>query len=54
MATRVPGSRLARERLWSPRSLTVMRMRFAVGTAESEYGCACHHRSFFRNRQWRN
>ena len=31
-----------------------MRIRFAVGTADSEYGCACHHMSRLRNRQCRN
>jgi hypothetical protein len=33
---RVPGGSLAREPLWSPRDLTVMRIRSGCGMADSE------------------
>ena len=32
----------------------MIRIRFVVGTADSEYGCACHHMPRFRKRQCRN
>ena len=42
MATGVPGSRSASERLWSPSDFTVMRIRFAVAI-EGPYGAFTKH-----------
>ena len=53
-STRVPGRSERSMLLGSPTSRTVIRIRSSLGSADSEYGCDCHHSPRVRNRQRKN